>query len=134
MVVVSDIVPRRRDETWDALMAVCAVTEPIPRSARGAYNRMVAELKEIGATPHDITLRAIVYRLRWPGISLTPTALVRRWSECDPSELEAHLAGEVNPSQRALTLHRLRERTGIDAPTLLGPFVTVFDERREVER
>lgn len=73
---------RPRDELWDALMAACQVdTTGIPKSARGAYNTAVADLRQISATPAQITLRARRYRQRWPNASLTPTALARRWGE-----------------------------------------------------
>jgi hypothetical protein len=78
--------PRKRkdDPIWDALMVACAVdTTQIPTSSRGAYNNAVKDLKAIGATPAQITLRARRYRSKWPTASLTPTALVRRWPELD---------------------------------------------------
>lgn len=65
-------------------MAACGVdTSQITKSSRGAYNNAVKELKAIGATPGQITLRARRYQSKWPTASLTPTALVRRWSELD---------------------------------------------------
>lgn len=73
---------RKPDVVWDALMAVCAVdTSSITASSRGAYNRAVKELRQAGATPEEITRRAAIFRATWPDIRLTPTALVRRWSE-----------------------------------------------------
>lgn len=38
-----------------------------------------------GATPDSIHQRAVVFRTRWPSVSLTPTALARRWAECEPN-------------------------------------------------
>jgi len=82
-----DIAPRparERDEVWDSLLEACGVdTNQIPSSARGAYNRAVADLKAIGATPNEIRRRAAVFRGQWRDMSLTPTALARRWAECD---------------------------------------------------
>lgn len=83
--------PRRRDELWEALLGACGISGPIPASARGAYNRAVADLRDLGVTPADIRARARVFRLRWPSASLTPTALARRWAECEPNP--AHLPG-----------------------------------------
>ena len=78
--------PRKQDPIWDALMAACGVdTSQIPEDSRGAYNRAVKQLKEIKATPGQITLRAKRYRDKWTTASLTPTALVRRWPELDTS-------------------------------------------------
>jgi hypothetical protein len=76
--------PRKADPVWDALMAACGVdTAQIPKSSRGAYNTAVKDLKEIGATPGQITLRGRRYQAKWPTASITPTALVRRWPELD---------------------------------------------------
>lgn len=76
---------RPRDEVWDALMDACDVdTASIPKSARGAYNRAVADLRAIGARPDEIAAKALTFRQTWPRVSLTPTALVRRWSELTP--------------------------------------------------
>lgn len=93
--------PRRRDVVWDTLLEVCAVTDPIPRAARGAYNRAVADLRAVDATPDEIRRRAAVFRVRWPNVSLTPTALARRWAECAPDP--QHLPGRrVSTAEAAL--------------------------------
>ncbi len=74
--------PRKQDPLWDALMAACGVdTTQITKSSRGAYNNAVKDLKDIEATPGQVTLRARKFQQQWPTASLTPTALVRRWSE-----------------------------------------------------
>jgi len=76
---------RKADVVWDTLMEVCGIdSQDITKASRGAYNRACADLKEIGATRDSIIVRATVFRRRWPGVSLTPTALARRWPECDP--------------------------------------------------
>lgn len=74
--------PREDDPIWDALMAACNVdTAQISKSARGAYNGAVKQLKEIEATPAQVALRARKFTQQWPDVTLTPTALARRWSE-----------------------------------------------------
>jgi len=76
---------RGRDEVWDTVMLVCGIGEgSITKSSRGAYNKSVKDLRDISATPRQIIERAVVFRRRWPDVSLTPTALSRRWPECDP--------------------------------------------------
>lgn len=72
---------RARDEVWDAVMYVCSIEEPIPQSARGAYNTAVSALKGVGASPLDIESRATEHLRRWPNASLTPTSLSRHWAE-----------------------------------------------------
>lgn len=77
---------RARDVVWDALLAVCGIDpDGITSASRGAYNRAAKDLRSLNVTAEDIARRAIVYRRRWPDVSLTPTALVRRWPECDPT-------------------------------------------------
>lgn len=74
---------RRRDELWDAVLAACGI-DPVAKhskSARGAWNHALGELRELGATPDDVRAKAAAYRATWPTASLTPTALARRWSE-----------------------------------------------------
>lgn len=74
---------REPDDLWETVLMVCRIPddEPIPKSARGAYNKAVSEIRKAGGTPEDVMERAIAFRNAWPGVSLTPTALARRWSE-----------------------------------------------------
>lgn len=74
---------RRVDPIWDELLAACSIdSTQITKSARGAYNRAAADIRELHPEPGEITRRSRVFRVRWPGASLTPTSLARRWSEC----------------------------------------------------
>ena len=76
--------PRRSPSPlWEAVMEVCGVTS-VPDAARGAYGKAVKDLSGLGVHPEEIPARAAVFRGRWPSASLTPTALARRWGECDP--------------------------------------------------
>ena len=71
------------DHLWDALLAVCGLNGSIPTlSERGAWNKSVQALRAVKATPQEIQARGTAYRKRWPNVSLTPTALARRWNEC----------------------------------------------------
>jgi hypothetical protein len=102
--VVPNVAPlrsARRDADWDALVLVCEVAEPIPKSARGAYNRALKEIREAGGTAEEIERRGLNFRLRWPDASLTPTALARRWSEC------ASVPRKLSKSAAALASHEL---------------------------
>lgn len=105
--------PRGRvDPLWDAVMDASGVEGKIPRSARGAYNRAVAELREVGATPDDVAARAARYRAEWPQAALTPSALSRHWGE---------LAGGVRAGPPAVSrslanVHRVVERVRAISP------------------
>lgn len=75
---------RARDLLWESLLQACGIplTAAIPKSARGAYNKAHQDLRSIKATPESIHAHAQAFKRKWPKVSLTPTALVRRWNEC----------------------------------------------------
>jgi hypothetical protein len=110
---------RARDEVWDALLVVCGVNpDRVPDSARGKYNRAVADLKKLGATRDEIRQRAQVYRLKWPDVSMTPNALVVHWGECDPQWQHAKVDPKAEAVSAAVfaTFERLdRERAEAEA-------------------
>jgi hypothetical protein len=77
---------RPRDVVWETMLEVCGIDpDKITKSSRGAYNRAARDLREAGADRTSIVEHAFVFRRRWPQVSLTPTALARRWPECDPT-------------------------------------------------
>lgn len=72
---------RAKDELWEAMMEACGYTPTeLTRSARGAANRAVKELRDIGASPTGVLARAGVFRKRWPDAALTPTALAKQYA------------------------------------------------------
>ena len=110
---------RPRDELWDTLMAACGIdTTAIPKSARGAYNTAVADLRHIGATPAQITLRAHRYRNLWPNASLTPTALARRWSELSDGAAKANTGSPNTPAPARDVLAALDRQVAADRADL----------------
>lgn len=63
-------------------MDVCGINPTeITTSKRGAYNRAVKELRQVGATPSQIRQRVREYHRRWPDVSLSPTAFANRYAE-----------------------------------------------------
>ena len=75
--------PRPRDLLWEAVITACGLDGGTPTDReRKAWNGAVKSLREARATPGEVTARAACYRARWPHVSLTPTALARRWTEC----------------------------------------------------
>ena len=76
---------RPADPIWDTLVEVCrADSSEMTKSERGRFNRAVKELKEVGATPDSIRARAGRWRMKYPALDLTPTALVAQWSTLKP--------------------------------------------------
>ena len=85
---------RARDQLFDALVEVCQIDpKALTSSARGAANRAIKELREVGAEPEQIVQAARAYRTRYPGAVVTPSALAKHW----PSLLE----GSPAPAQTA---------------------------------
>lgn len=81
----SERAPRQRDEVWEAVLQLCGIPldAPLTKSERGKYNAAVKELKDVGATPAEISRRVRAYRTTWPGISVTPNGIVANWSTLD---------------------------------------------------
>ena len=80
------VIKRERNPIWDTLLEVCGVNpDKVNSSEASRYGRMVRILNESEATPDDIRARAAVYRNKFPNATMTPSALVNRWSECDPT-------------------------------------------------
>ena len=69
---------RERDPLWDSL--VDEIGDVFTKTERDQRNKALKELRAIGATEGDIRSRCHAYRVKWPGISLTATALVKHWS------------------------------------------------------
>lgn len=98
----------KRNIIWDTLLLVCNVNpDNVNSSEAGRYGRMVKVLKESNATPEEITARAQTYKQKFPMATLTPTALVNRWSECDPARQEmGNLKGVVPQGWNAIKAAR----------------------------
>jgi hypothetical protein len=71
---------RPRDELFEELIAACGLSlEELTRSARGATNAALKQLREVNATPGEIGTRAGRFRSMYPGLTLTPNALAKHW-------------------------------------------------------
>ena len=81
-----DIAPvkpaREPDEIFDAVIDACRLdpTE-LTKSARGAVNNAVKQLREVGATPEGIKARADVHRQRWAQAECTPSSLAKNYAQ-----------------------------------------------------
>jgi len=70
------------DLVFEAVAKACGLDwAKLTKSERGALNNAAKQLRDIDATPADIQARARKYRERWPGIDLTPMALVKNWGQ-----------------------------------------------------
>lgn len=106
---------RIRNPIWDALLTACNVDpNSVNSSEAGRYGKMVKVLNESKATPEEIFARAQTYRQKFPQASLTPTALVNRWSECDPARQEmSGLKGVVPQGWNAIKAAREQRQIGV---------------------
>lgn len=107
---------RARNPIWDALLNACNVSpDNVNSSEASRYGKLVKVLKDSDATPEEIFARAMAYRQKFPKATLTPTALVNRWSECDPSRMEMNgLKGVVPQGWNAIKA--AREQRQIETP------------------
>lgn len=79
-----EVVAKKVDEIWDAVMTACSVNaSTINSQERGRHNRAVKALKESGATVEQIYKRASAYKVKFPNVAMTPIALASHWSELD---------------------------------------------------
>jgi len=75
-----------RDELFDAVVKVCEIdTSQLTTSARGALNRAVNDLRNIGANPEQVLFKAYHYRRKFRGAALTPNALAKHWASLNDS-------------------------------------------------
>lgn len=73
---------RKPDPLWDTMLRVCGIDgTTLTSSARGAINKALKELREIGTDPATLEAKAAAYRKTWPDITITPTALVKHWAQ-----------------------------------------------------
>ena len=69
------------DGLFDKVAEVCGWnTTNLTKSARGQLNKAVKELREVKATAEEVGGKAAAYREKYPGIDLTPTALIKHWA------------------------------------------------------
>lgn len=73
--------PRTRDEMFEALAEACDIDwHHLTPSARSALNAATKALREAGdASPDEIRYRRDAYRLTYPSMALTPSALAKHW-------------------------------------------------------
>jgi len=71
----------KTDNLFDKIAEVCGwETSNLTKSSRGQLNKAVKELRDVGATADQVGGKAAAYREKYPGIELTPTALIKHWA------------------------------------------------------
>lgn len=72
---------RKRDELFDAIVAVCHLNvEQLTKDERGRVNSAVKQIREVGGSGVDVAARAAKFRAKYPTASLTPQAISANWS------------------------------------------------------
>ena len=106
--------PRPRDPIWDGLVDHFDYT-PATQNERGKWNVAVKQLREANATYEQVRLRCLAFMLRFPGATLTPTALANHWGAlgASPSVLTRRQVRTVTDQQmRSATCNVIKERVG----------------------
>ena len=76
---------RKRDLLFEAVIAATGQDlGTLTKPARGVANRAVKELREVGATPEQVSAAARRWRQEFPNATLTPSALSKHWSKLQP--------------------------------------------------
>lgn len=85
VVLATDVAQKRpKNPLFDAVAEACGLGgKSLTRSEGGRVAKAVKDLKEVGATPEEVVLRARKYKEMWPRVSLTPTALAANWSKLE---------------------------------------------------
>jgi hypothetical protein len=73
---------RAPDALFEAVVAELGVDpSELTRPARGALNKALQHLREVGADPAEVSARAAVYRAKFHDAPLTGPALAKHWAE-----------------------------------------------------
>ena len=98
--------PRERvpDDLWDALVAALDL-EPdgITKSRRGKLNAALRDLREVGATPAEVTRRAKRYQREHPDWPFTENALASHWASLGSGK-KVRPATVVEPDDDTVTV------------------------------
>lgn len=87
---------RRRDPLWEELLSSCGIdATALTESGRGAANRALRQLQQVGADADQIRRRATEYRRRFQ-LPITPAALAKHWASLDATAGEEDNFQEYN--------------------------------------
>ena len=84
-------------------------------SARRSINRVLKELRAVGATATDVRTRAEAYRRKFPGMPLTPTALMNHWdSLAEPTQRAPAKTATADEERRAREAYEADKRAFLE--------------------
>ena len=90
--------PRPRDRVFETIAEVCKINyKQTTKSELGELRGSRRQLKELQATPEEVYRKAEIYHRMFPGMMLTPSALVKYWSRLEEENIpktKAQLAQE----------------------------------------
>ena len=71
--------PRKPNPLWDVVVEVFNLPTDT-KTEQGFVGKIAKELKAKKATPDDVRLRAKNYKLHWPDMAFTATAVMKHWN------------------------------------------------------
>lgn len=96
-------------------MAGCRIDKAsISQDARGRYNRVLHDLKEVGATPQQVFERSREHERRYSW-ALTPPSLMKYWAELAPQEQRVSAKVSSNWSEAGVGTTSDEFKTSLDA-------------------
>jgi hypothetical protein len=119
---------RAPDPLWDACVAALDGGGPSNDAERGKWNKGLKALRQSGATPEEIAIRAERYKRRFgESIPLNPMALAGNWTTL-AMEVHDHDGRAGNGSNGAGSSTRWRGGTSRSRSTHTGPYLPDADE------
>lgn len=75
--------PRKPDPIWDCLCDIFGLN-PVTKSEQSRIGKIVRDLKLKSATIETMKTTVSNYKREWPGVTITPNALLRHWDQFKP--------------------------------------------------
>lgn len=129
---------RPPDPIWDALAKEVGIVGPLTKNRRGSMNNAVKQLKEVGATPEEIALKAARYRKHYDKCVLTENALLNRWNDpkLNTTTTTASYSRVESPDASLARENKMRQELGVAPIVKLTPLeaLALEKEKRDRER
>lgn len=110
----SDSLNRNENPIWDAVVYVCGIDpKQLTGSARGQIGKAVKEIRESLTDVREIYDKADMWRILFPGATLTPTALAKHWPALTIEAVERL----TTTKQRDRALNEVREEEASERKT-----------------